>query len=407
MTVASGALGGVLGRGPFRRFWIGFSVSAVGDAMTRTALVWYVLQATHSAPAVGLLILAYAGPVSVGGLLAGHLLDRFDPRAVMVTDCAVRGLAVASVPAAFAAGHLLLWHVYAVAAVYGLLFMIGLAGTPTLIPTLVGREALTAANSLETLGFTVSAVAGPALAGFVIAGVGAPYALLPDAASYGIFAAALATLHLRAEPRDTASPLPPPYRMVDAFRLLLVNRVLLATTLMFMAFNAGMGFAGVWVPVEVAGLAGGHGSELYGLVLAVGAAGSTAGALAAGALDLPLSVGRLICLAQVLAGLGLGVALLGRSVWWIAPALFLVGFFSAPMTAWAQTLRMRVIPPPLRGRSFALLRTMMQSSTPGFSGIGGVLLPALGLPAMIALSVALIALPGLAGSRVRELVTAD
>jgi hypothetical protein len=195
--------------------------------------------------------------------------------------------------------------------------------------------------------------------------------------------------------------------MADAFRLLLGNRVLLATTIMFMAFNAGTGLTAVWVPIEVAGLAGANGAQLYGVVLAVGAAGSTAGALAAGALDVPLSIGRLICLAQVLAGLGLGLALFGRSVAYITPALFLVGFFSAPMTAWAQTLRMRVIPPPLRGRSFALLRTMMQSSTPGFSGIGGVLLPVIGIPAMIACSVALIALPGLAGTRVRELVTAD
>lgn len=400
------SIAAVLRRGPFGRFFVGFSVSALGDAMTRTALVWYVLQATHSAPAVGLLILTYTGPVSVGGLVAGHLLDRFDRRHVMVADCVVRGLAVASVPAAFAAGHLALPHVYVIAAVYGLLFMIGLAGTPTLIPSLVDDEELTAANSLETLGFTVSSVAGPALAGLLIAAFGAPYVLLVDAASYGVFALVLATLRLRPEPA-AVGPRASPSRMADAFALLLGNRVLLATTVMFMAFNAGLGFTGVWIPIEIAGLAGAHGSQLYGAVLAVGAAGSTAGALAAGSLRLSLSLGRLICLAQILAGLGLGLALFGRSVGWIAPALFLVGFFGAPLTAWAQTLRMRVIPPPLRGRSFALLRTMMQSCAPGFSGIGGVLLPVIGIPAMIVCSVALISLPGLAGTRVRELVAAD
>lgn len=61
--------------------------------------------------------------------------------------------------------------------------------------------------------------------------------------------------------------------------------------------------------------------------------------------------GRMICAAQILAGLGLGLALVGQSVWSTAPALFLLGFFSGPMTAWAQTLRMRIIPPELHGRS--------------------------------------------------------
>lgn len=72
------------------------------------------------------------------------------------------------------------------------------------------------------------------------------------------------------------------------------------------------------------------------------------------------------------------------------------------MTAWA-TLRMRVIPPRLRGRSFALLRTLMQSSTPAFSAIGGALFGLIGLRALIALSVGMITVPGLIGTRSREL----
>ncbi len=42
----------------------------------------------------------------------------------------------------------------------------------------------------------------------------------------------------------------------------------------------------------------------------------------------------------------------------------LVGLLSAPMTVWAQTLRMRRIPPALHGRAFALLRTLMQGTLP-------------------------------------------
>lgn len=410
MKLTTQALGGVLRDGPFRNFWLAFMLSGIGDAMTKTALVWYVFEHTHSAGAVGLLLLAYAGPVSIGGLIAGYLLDRFDRRRIMLADSVVRGLVVATVPIAAATGHLMLWHVYLAAALYGFLFMISLAGTPSLIPSMVRDDQLTAANSLETLGFTVSVVAGPALAGFLIGGIGAPYVLALDSVSYFVFAAVLATITLRpevkpaetaetGETRETSS-----YRLADAVRLLLGNRVLLSTTLMFMAFNAGEGFLQVWLPVHATAIASGDGAQLYGVLLTVLGVGEAVGALAAGSLSGPLSEGRMICAAQILAGLGLGLALVGHSVWSTVPALFLLGFFSGPMTAWAQTLRMRVIPPELRGRSFALLRTLMQASSPAFSGIGGALLPVVGLTAMIGLSVGLIAVPGLAGTRVRDLV---
>jgi hypothetical protein len=79
--------------------------------------------------------------------------------------------------------------------------------------------------------------------------------------------------------------------------------------------------------------------------------------------------------------------------------------FSCPFdnTIWAQTLRMQIIPERLRGRTFALLRTLMQGANPVGGIIAGFLLPVVGIPAMISLSVVLIGTPGLLGYRVRDL----
>lgn len=406
MSIRTGALGDVLRRGPFRSFWLAFALSGVGDAMTRTALVWYVFDRTGSTTAVGLLLLAFAGPVVVGGLVAGYLLDHFDRRMVMLCDSLLRGVVVTSIPIAAATGHLMLWQVYVVAAVYGFLFMITLAGTPSVIPSLVRDDQLTAANSLETLAFTVSGVAGPAIAGLLIAAIDAPYVLAVDGVSYFIFAAVLSRITLQPEPEPVVAVdnEPSSYRLIDAARLLVRSPVLLSTTLMFMAFNAGEGLLQVWLPVQANTLDGAHGAQLYGTLLTVTAVGETIGALSAASFTSALSEGRLICLAQTFAGLSLFLALVGTSMWSTAPALFLLGFFSAPMTAWAQTLRMQVIPPPLRGRSFALLRTLMQASSPAFSAIGGALFGILGLRVMIGLSAGLITVPGLIGTRVRGLV---
>src|SRR5215471_17498974 len=127
MAVRLGAYAVVLRIPVFRRFWLGFTCSALGDAMTRVALVWYVYETTHSPQALGILLFCYAGPVVVGGLVAGLLLDRFDRRRVMLLDNLVRGAAVALIPLLAAVGALALWQVYVVAIVYGFLYMITLA----------------------------------------------------------------------------------------------------------------------------------------------------------------------------------------------------------------------------------------------------------------------------------------
>jgi MFS family permease len=407
MRRSSGPLAEVLRTRSFRDFWIAFSFSSVGDMMTKTALVWYVFERSRSTVEVGLLLLAYAGPVVIGGLLAGYLLDRFNRRSLMLLDSLIRGVVVISVPIAAATGHLMLWQVYAIAAVYGFLYMISLAGAPSVIPSLVREDQLTAANSLETLTFTVSGVAGPAIAGLLIAVIGAPYVLVVDGASYFVFAAVLTMIRLPQEPAPADTGQQPPSRgLMEAVRLLLRSPVLLSTTLMFMSFNAGGGFLQVWLPVQANTLSAAHGAQLYGALLTVLAVGETVGALSATSLTGRLREGLLICLAQILAGLGLALALIGPTIWSLIPGLFLCGFFSAPLTAWAQTLRMRIIPAPLRGRSFALLRTMMQASYPAFSAIGGALFGLVGLQALIGMSVGLITGPGIIGIRISELTAA-
>src|SRR5262249_32450615 len=83
-----------------------------------------------------------------GGLLAGWGLDRYDRRRLLAGDSLVRAAVFATVPVAAALGELGVTQLYLVAAVYGLLKMISLAGFPALIPSLVPAEQLTAANAL-------------------------------------------------------------------------------------------------------------------------------------------------------------------------------------------------------------------------------------------------------------------
>jgi MFS family permease len=229
--------------------------------------------------------------------------------------------------------------------------------------------------------------------------------LLVDALSYATFALALSRIPARLGQAAPSSAITDKQhtRIGDAFRLVRSNRVLLSTTLMYMIFNIGLGFLAVWLPVLADRIGGGP--EVYGLCLGAMAVGEVSGALLAGSIEFPLALGTLICLAQMLSGASLLLLLAGQRLWWVLPGLALLGLFSAPLTIWAQTLRMHIIPEDVRGRTFALLRTLMQGTGPLASALAGVLLPLLGLLAMIGSSALLIGAPGLAGAQVKALRT--
>jgi MFS family permease len=390
----------------FRGFWLGFSVSVMGDAVSRVALTWYVYERAGTPQALGLLALCYTGPVVVGGLAAGWLLDRFGRRRVMLVDSLLRAGVMALVPALEALGALALWHIYLVAAVYGLLMMIPLAGGPALVPSLVPDEHLATANALETLSFTLGGVAGPPLAGWLIAAAGAPNVVLLDAVSFLVFAGALGRIDDRrrttddgrrpSDDRRQAGGITEQRGMRDVIRLLAREPVLVSTTLMFMAANVGLGGAFVWLPILAGGMTGG-GPALFGLLLGALAAGEVVSSLVAGGLRPGLPLEALIALAQALAGAALALLALpvvARGPWAVGGVLALFGALSAPLTIWAQTLRMRVIPEAMRGRAFALLRTLMQGTGPLGGVLAGWALPLLGLPVMVLLCAAAIGGPG-------------
>ena len=385
----------------FLPFWMGFTISALGDSLTRVALTWFVFEETKSAQALGILTIAYTAPILLGGFFAGPLLDRFSPRRVMLIDNLTRGLAFAILPMLYALDQLQVWHVYIFAALYGALMMISLAGGPTLIPTLVKDEQLDTANAMETLSYTLSGVLGPPLAGLLIVWMGAMNVVIFDAVSYLLFALVLSRISVHEETHPQEQPKETSFSLADAVRLMTSNKVILSTTLMFMAANIGLGMLTVYLPLLSDSLAP-NDPKIYGTFLGLMAFGEVFSAALAGGLVSEMGLGLRIALAQVLSGAAVAL-LAGTGFGWVGGGLFLLGFFSAPLTIWAQTLRMQVIPPELRGRTFALLRTLMQGATPAGGALAGFLLPVSGITIMVLVSALIIGLPGLAGAQVIEL----
>ena len=394
---------------PFAELWLGSTISSMGDALTWVALVWLVLSRTGSPRAVGGLVIVYTAPVLAGGFLMGSALDRFDRRRFLIGVNAVLGCAVASVPIASALGTLHVWQLYAVAAAYGLLKMANWAGVPSIVPSLVAEEDLNTANAMESVSFGAADVGGPALAGALIGVIGAAMVLAIDAASYLLFIGFLVMLRVPSVPAVSVPAVGVPaaekeigsrpgLRLRPALRFLRRTPPVLATTLMFMAANVGEGMLLVLIPVYARRELGG-GAGTFGLMLSTFALAALIGSAVVGALRWRLPLGRSIAMAQTLAGVSYLGLLMAPSTATALLTLAVAGVFSSPLTIWAQTLRMRLIPAEMRGRVFGVLRTLMQSTPPLGAAVAGVLLANGngGVTATVIAMAAVIALPGLAG----------
>ena len=354
----------------YRLLWLGDTASSLGDSVGFLALVWLVYSTAGSTASLGGFVATYTAPVLVGGPLVGAALDRFDRRRLMIADNVLRGALVTLVPVLHLLGALRIWELYVFAFVYGLLKMIPLAGVPALMPDVVPPERLEEANALESVTFFLSSVVGAAAAGVLIAAVGGANALWIDGASYAIFAVALVRIGpLGAADDESPARLARPIR--DALRFVAATPIVLATTLMFMSVNVGSGAIEVIVPVYVRHtLHAGPGT--YGALLSVAAAAGLVGAIAGGSVR-RVPLGRAIALCEI-AGGGAYAGLAGKPG--IVPAFVLFAAAAlclGPLTVWAQTIRMRLIPPSMRGTVFGVLRTSMQGTLP----LGALLAPVL------------------------------
>ena len=201
------------GRRPagFRRVWLGATISATGDAASWIALVALIVAAPRAS--ITILAVCYTAPVAGGGLAAGWALDRFDRRRLLAADAVVRAAVFALVPVSAAAGALPVPLLCAVAAVYGLLKMISLAGFPAMIPQLVDAEELSRANALEGAAYGLASLAGAGLGGLAVGALGyrgAVGLVAFDAVSYLVFAGLLVTVRPAPATRDPRGDAVPP-----------------------------------------------------------------------------------------------------------------------------------------------------------------------------------------------------
>jgi len=166
----------------FRLFWIGIVLSGFGTSFTQLAMQWQMYEMTGSALQLGLLGLVRAVPSMVVLLFGGLLADAMDRRRLMMrTQVAQLGISVALLALALGDG-LSPWVFYVTSALLALFNALESPARNAMVPNMVPAEDLTNAFALNSSQRAIAQIAGPPLAGIVLAAFG-------PAANYGVNAA--------------------------------------------------------------------------------------------------------------------------------------------------------------------------------------------------------------------------
>jgi DHA3 family tetracycline resistance protein-like MFS transporter len=357
----------------FSALWAAANFADVGYNLRTMAQAWLIAELFDSQFWVGMAYGLRAGPVVVLALFAGAFIDRFGGRLVLVADRLVL-MGAAALTALLVYTELIeLWHIVTFGAVTGGMVAFGRPATNSLVPDLVRRDHLLAANSMVRLSNTLGQGLGPALGGLLFAayGLGSPFLALT--ALYGL--SALLTLRIHDDAALNRSETPQPWSKVfteirDGFTYARRNPVV--RWMLVLSLSAM--FATTWFPTvpfyarDVLNV----GEIGVGVLYAGFAVGGATGAIVMSNVG---DVGKkflYLILGAVLRGGGMIVFGYSTNYALSIGSMFAMGFAASLWMAVLVTMLQTSISTDMRGRVMSIWAITMQVSSLGWV-MGGVL----------------------------------
>jgi MFS family permease len=357
----------------YRRLWAAQAVSDVGDALTNLTLLIVVTTLTGSTAALAAMAIALAVPAIVVGPLAGVFVDRWDRRRVMLAADLVRaGLVLGFV---LVASTDRLWLMYVIAVAHATVGTFFTPARTAMVPRIVPRHGLMAANGLNQMTRVIASVFGSAMAGLLVglANVTWP-AFVIDALtfllSFAIVLGIRTSGHVEATGQDAAGG-----SVLGSLRhgLAIVGRspVLLGTVLAAGVTMLGLGAVNVlFVPlmirdlqVPATWLGAVDGAQTLSMILAAGLVATIAARLR------PTMI-VVIGLAGIAVFIGLVAGV--TSVWQVVGLLFIVGWFITPLEAAIGTIIQTATRDAERGRVAATVHAVMSAASVLSMALAGV-----------------------------------
>ncbi len=343
----------------------------MGSWMQMVAQSWLVYRLTGSAEMLGLVAFVSQIPVFILGLLGGAVAEsRSRRRLIMITQGAFLVQAV-GLAALTLSGWVEVWHVLALAVLFGMINAVDIPARQAFTVDLVGKEDLGNAVALDASIFNAARLVAPAVAGALVAQLGEGWCFALNAASYLVVLAALGVMVEPDRGARAAAGESMLVRVRDGLAFVAGHRPILALMGMLgLSGLMGMSFS-VLMPVFADRVLGG-GPELLGFLMS----GVGAGALLASLAVAGPAGGA--SRARVAWGLcAFGAALVGFALSSVAVVsaglLALAGMALVAHNTASQTLVQTLVPDAFRARTMALYSMTFMAATPAGSLLAGLL----------------------------------
>ncbi|WP_030711619.1 MFS transporter [Streptomyces sp. NRRL F-2580] len=362
---------------PYELLLFAFVVSGLGNWIYRLALPLMVFELTGSALNTAVVYALEYAPLLLLSLPGGVIADRFERRRILVVgDLAATVLAgiLALIVTSGSSSVLLVYLAAFLLACVEPLYYPAFQG---MVPDLVRDKDLERANAWMQMGDNVMSLAGPAVAGVLIAAVGYEGAIWADAGTFAVSALAMVAIRARSKPpaAQGAQPVRRDLRAEVKDSLVHIvrdNRPLLSGAVLFALANLGTWLVQANLVYYLSDYQA-MSPSLIGVVFAAQGAGAVLGAAVCPWLGRRFAPGRVVIAGTVLAGAGIVLLIPLRDVVSISVLWALIyGIGTVNMVSWF-VLRQRTVPAQMLGRVVATTRMIAFMSIPVASVLGGVL----------------------------------
>lgn len=367
----------------YMKIWSAATISLMGSQVSQLAIPFIAAVVLRASPfEVALLGAVHMLPFILFALPAGAWLDRVRRRPVLIAGDLGRTIVLVTIPIAYAVGVLTIWQLYAVAFTFGLLTVFFDVADQSYLPALLDADDLVEGNAKLQISASAAQIAGPGLAGGLIALVAAPFAIMVDAVSF-LASGGLISLVLKHEPKPqrklaadgTHSSLR--QEISEGLHYVLGNRYLRMIAGATGTFNFGSSLAfsifPVFVYVEL-GLSPG----LIGTAFGLGGIGILVAAVVSAPLARRFGVGPVIVGSMLVSGPAtLAIAFLPSAVV-VAGAIllasqFVEGFAGVAYNVNQVSFRQAITPLEMQGRMNATMRFIVWGTMPIGAVAGGIL----------------------------------
>ena len=374
--------GGLWRHRDFLSLWGAETISQFGTQVSLLALpLVAILVLEESAFKIAALTSVEFLPFLLFTLPAGVWVDRLRRKPILVLGNVGRAVALLSVPVVYWVGGLTIWQLYVVGFAVGVCTVFFDVAYQSYIPALVGREDVVEANSKLEISRAAAMVAGPGMAGGLVALLTAPVAVLLDAVSYAVSALLLVGIRKqeeappRAERRSLRAELGEGLRYVfrHPYQRTMVAMTALSNFFGQVVFSILLVYAVRELDLSVGTI---------GIALAIGNLGTLASALTAKRIGDRLGVGRTILLASCLFGPGtllIAFAPQDYALPLIVLAMIVIGFGGILYNVTAISLIQAITPDRILGRANASRRFVVWGVVPLGGFTGGALASTIGL----------------------------